>query len=91
MPRFYNKPHGTGTETAPPNICTELIEFIKEIINSDQFIKQYRQKPTDFIRQKTYFFNSDIFLINLVKGSYQEELDHFFKAIFRTNACRYML
>jgi hypothetical protein len=66
------------------NICAGLIEFLKEIINSDEFINQHRQSPTDFTRQRKLTFPTLIFfLINLVKGSYQDELDHFFKAIFR--------
>ena len=65
------------------NICARLIGFLQEIINSDQFIKQHRQSPTDFIRQRKLPFSTLIFfLINLVKGSYQDELDHFFKSIF---------
>ena len=47
-------------------ICAGMIEYLKEIINSDQFIKQHLQNPMDFLR-----FNPDIFLINPVKGSYQ--------------------
>lgn len=65
------------------NICARLIVFLQEIINSDQFIKQHRQSPTDFIRQRKLPFSTLIFfLINMVKGSYQDELDHFFKSIF---------
>lgn len=65
------------------NICAGLIGFLREIINSDQFIKQHRQSPTYFIRQRKLTFSTLIFfLINMVKGSYQDELDHFFKSIF---------
>ncbi len=65
-------------------ICAGLIECLKEIINSDIFIKQHRQNPTNFIRQRKLPFSTLIFfLMNLIKGSYQDELDHFFKAIFR--------
>ena len=65
------------------NICAGLIGFLQEIVNSDQFIKQHRQSPTDFIRQRKLPFATLIFfLINLVKGSYQDELDHFFKSVF---------
>ena len=64
------------------NICAGLIGFLQEIINSDQFIKQHRQSPTDFIRKRKLTFSTLIFfLINMVKGSYQDELDHFFKSI----------
>ena len=65
------------------NICASLIGYLREIINSEQFIKQHRQSPTDFIRQRKLSFSILIyFLINMVKGSYQDELDHFFKSIF---------
>ena len=65
------------------NICAELIVFLKKIINSDNFIKLHRQSPTDFTRQRKLSFSILIFfLMNLIKGSYQDELDHFFKAIF---------
>lgn len=65
------------------NICAGLIGFLQEIINSDQFIKQHRQSPTDFIRKRKLTFSTLIFfLMNMVKGSYQDELDHFFKSIF---------
>ena len=66
------------------NICAGLIEFLKEIISSDNFIKLHRQSPTDFTRQRKLPFSTLVFfLINLIKGSYQDELDHFFKAIFK--------
>ena len=65
------------------NICASLIGFLREIINSDQFIKQHRQCPTDFTRKRKLSFSTLVFfLMNLVKGSYQDELDHFFKSIF---------
>jgi len=41
------------------------------------------ESPTHFIRQRKLTFSPLIFfLINLVKGSYQDELDHFFKSGF---------
>ena len=71
------------------NICAGLIEFLRETINSEQFIKQHRQNPMDFIRQRKLSFSTLIFfLMNLVKGSYQDELDHFFKAIFRFDVAK---
>ncbi len=64
------------------NMCATLIDFLKEIINSKHFINRHRQCPTDFVRQRKLPFSTLIFfLINFVKGSYQDELDHFFKAI----------
>jgi hypothetical protein len=64
-------------------ICATLIQSIKKIINSEHFINQHRQSPTDFTRKRKLSFSILIyFLINLIKGSYQDELDHFFKSIF---------
>lgn len=63
-------------------ICAGLVGFLKELINSDHFINQYRQSPTHFIRNRKLTFSTLIlFLINMVKGSYQDELDYFFKSI----------
>lgn len=64
------------------NTCAKLLEFLKKLITSDAFIKQNRQRPTDFIRQRKLPFSTLIFfLIKLIKGSYQDELNYFFKAI----------
>jgi len=66
------------------NICAKLIFSLKEIINSENFIKRHRQNPTDFTRKRKLSFSILIlFMINLIKGSYQDELDHFFKSIKR--------
>ena len=71
------------------NMCAGLIDFLKKIISSEDFIKQYRQSPTDFIRQRKLPFSMLIFfLMNLIKGSYQDELDHFFKAIFNFDVAK---
>ena len=40
-------------------ICAELIEFIKKIINSPDFVDRHRQSKTDFTRKKTSFQHSD--------------------------------
>ncbi len=70
-------------------ICATLIRFLKEIINSEEFINQHRQSPTDFTRQRKLPFTTLLFfLMNLIKGSYQDELDHFFKAIFGFDVAR---
>jgi hypothetical protein len=65
-------------------MCAELIDFIKNIIISPDFIRRNRQSKTDFTRQRKLPFNLLIvFLINLVRGSYQDELDKFFKSLHR--------
>ena len=60
--------------------CAKLIEYIKDIILSDHFITLHKQKPSDFTRQRKLPFQTLIFfMINLISGSYQKELDSFFK------------
>ena len=64
--------------------CAELIKFLKNLILSNDFLKRHRQTSKDFTRQRKLPFSTLLFfLINLIKGSYQDELDHFFKAINR--------
>lgn len=65
-------------------ICTELVEFLKDFVYSSDFVSRHRRSPKDFTRQRKLPFHTLIvFLINLVKGSYQDELDNFFKALNR--------
>ena len=71
------------------NMCAELIVIIKKIITSPDFIDRSRQSKTDFTRQRKLPFNILIlFLINLVRGSHQDELDKFFKALHRIDVAR---
>jgi hypothetical protein len=63
-------------------ICTKLIEHLKDIIFSKEFLARNRHSPHDFSRQRKLPFHLLIlFLLNFIKGSYQDELDKFFKAI----------
>jgi hypothetical protein len=65
-------------------LCAKLIDFIKEIIISPEFIHRNRISDNDFTRQRKLPFHILIvFLINFVRGSYQDELDKFFKAVNR--------
>jgi len=64
------------------NFCANLIEFIKNIIFSKTFLENNRTSPKDFSRKRKLSFPILIlFLINFRKGSYQDELDGFFKAV----------
>jgi hypothetical protein len=64
------------------DICANLIDFIKNIILSDKFLSAHKQSPKFFTRNRILPFHTIIFfLMNLIKGSYQDELDYFFKAI----------
>jgi len=65
-------------------ICAKLIEFLKDIITSPEFIARYRQSNTDFTRKRKMPFHFLIvFLLNALRGSYQDQLDRFFKILFR--------
>ena len=64
--------------------CAKLIEYIRKIIYSEDFLAQNRFSPHDFTRNRKLPFHLLIFfLLNFVKGSYQDELDKFFKALMR--------
>jgi hypothetical protein len=71
------------------NTCAKVIEFIKQIISSPDFIARHRQNQKTFTRQRKLPFHILIvFLINFVKGSYQDELDKFFKTICRFDVAK---
>ena len=62
--------------------CANLIEFLKNIIFSKEFCEKFRSSSNNFIRNRKLNFSTIIFfLFNFRKGSYQDELDGFFKAI----------
>ena len=71
------------------NACAKTIELIREIISSPDFVARHRKNKNDFTRNRKLPFQILIvFLINLVKGSYQDELDKFFKTIFRFDVAK---
>jgi len=64
--------------------CAELIEFLKKILYSQDFVNRHKRSPKNFIRNRLLNFQIlFLYFINLPKGSYQDELDHFFKALFK--------
>ena len=66
------------------NTCAKLIEFLKKILYSQDFVNQHKRSPKDFTRNRLLTFQMlFLYFINLPKGSYQDELDHFFKALFK--------
>ena len=68
------------------DICANLIEFILNIAISSQFLEKHRTSQKAFTRNRLLPFATLIyFLINLNKGSVQDELDHFFKAVNRSD------
>jgi hypothetical protein len=71
------------------NKCAKHVEFIKQIIASPEFIARHRQHEKDFTRsRKLPFHVLIIFLLNFVRGSYQDELDKFFKTLFRFDVAK---
>jgi len=59
-------------------VCAKLIDFLKKIIFSENFLSSNKQSPKNFIRNRILpFHNIIFFLMNLIKGSYQDELDYF--------------
>ena len=71
------------------NTCAKAIDFIKEIITSADFIDRNRKSKKDFTRsRKLPFHILIVFLLNFVRGSYQDELDKFFKTIHRFDVAK---
>jgi hypothetical protein len=65
-------------------ICADLVEYLKNILSSRSFINRHKQSEIDFTRERRLPFQTlFLYFINFIKGSYQDELDHFFKALFR--------
>ena len=63
-------------------ICAKLIEYLKKVIFSEDLISRHRQSQKDFSRERLLPFHTMIFfLMNMIKGSLQDELDYFFKAV----------
>lgn len=71
------------------NSCAKTVEFIKQIIKSPAFVARHRLHPNDFTRNRKLPFHVLLgFLINFLHGSYQDELDKFFKTIFRFDVAK---
>lgn len=69
------------------DLCASLIGFLKNIIFSDSFLSSHKIVSKNFIRNRILPFHTILFfLMNLIKGSYQDELDYFFKAIDSTES-----
>lgn len=65
-------------------ICAGLIDYLKEILHSQQFVNRHKQSQKDFTRSRRLPFQTlFLYFMNFIKGSYQDELDHYFKALFR--------
>jgi len=62
--------------------CAKLFEYLKNVITSDSFISNNKISQKNFTRNRKLPFPQLItFLLNLLTGSYQKELDSFFKTL----------
>lgn len=74
------------------NTCAKVIKDIHQILTSPDFVARHRQHQKDFTRQRKLPFHFLIvFLVNFVRGSYQDELDGFFKTICRFDVAKRMV
>ncbi len=65
-------------------MCANLVEYLKEILHSQAFVNRHKKSKKDFTRNRLLPFQTlFLYFINFVKGSYQDELDHYFKAFYR--------
>jgi hypothetical protein len=63
-------------------VCANLIDFLKKIIFSENYLSSNKKSSKNFTRNRILPFHHIIFfLLNLLKSSYQDELDYFVKAI----------
>jgi hypothetical protein len=71
------------------NTCAKAIDFIKNVITSPDFIDRNRKSKKAFTRNRKLPFHILItFLLNFVRGSYQDELDKLFKTIHRFDVAK---
>lgn len=69
--------------------CAKIFKFIYKIISSEDFLARNRISNTAFTRKRRLPLNTlIIFLVNFVRGSYQDELDKFFKTIFSLDVAK---
>jgi len=62
-------------------ICANLVEYLKKILHSKVFVNQHKKSEKDFTRERGLPFETMfLYFINFIKGSCQDELDHYFKA-----------
>jgi len=70
-------------------ICANLIGFIKNIIYSQDFIERNRQHSSQFTRDRKLSFPVLIlYFCNLIKSSYQPELNKFWKILLGSEVAR---
>jgi len=69
--------------------CANIIDFIKKLIFSQDFLHRHRKSEKDFTRKRKLPFPTLIvFLIDLATGSYQNELNRFFRILMPSDLPR---
>lgn len=64
--------------------CAKVVEYLKQILHSKEFVNRHKKSQKDFTRNRIFPFQTlFLYFINFIKGSYQDELDHYFKALFK--------
>lgn len=72
--------------------CANLVNHLKKIILSQGFRERHRRTVKDFGRsRKLPFHLVVIFFLNFIKGSYQDELDNFFKTLLGFDVAKRMV
>ena len=65
------------------NLC-QSCWISKKILHSKEFVNRHKKSEKDFTRLRSLPLQTlFLYFINFIKGSYQDELDHYFKALFR--------
>ena len=60
----------------------QLIDYLKNIVHSDEFCTKHKKNPQDFTRDRILTFSNLIFfMMNMNNDSYQAELDRFFQTV----------
>src|SRR3954462_9224184 len=63
-------------------IQCSLIQFLRDLIGDPAFVARHRRSEADFTRHRTLSFPIVVvFLLNLIKGALQRELDQFFQVL----------
>ena len=63
-------------------ICKHIIQPLRDTINSSEFIDRHKTSEVAFTRNRVLNFSVIMmFMMNMIKGALQRELDNFFQAL----------
>lgn len=69
-------------DAAATSVCLGLLERLRALLFSPEFLERHRQAEKHFSRQRCLTFVIVVtFLLNLIKRALQDELDEFFKVL----------